>query len=182
MLLYIWSFNKLFAILLAGVRKIVLATNIAETSITIDDIVYVIDGGRIKMKNYDKEANVVTLLPEWVTLANARQRRGRAGSWVPEEIFNKWSGNIYIYIYIYIYMCRYIYIFIYVSIYLSLYLFMRISFLIIYDSMLPLKVHYVRDGHGRNTLGIPWSFLTPSYHFTSSLPPVPLHCCIPFTQ
>lgn len=62
-----------------GVRKIVLATNIAETSITIDDIVYVIDGGRIKMKNYDKEANLVTLLPEWVTLANARQRRGRAG-------------------------------------------------------------------------------------------------------
>lgn len=56
-----------------------LATNIAETSITIDDIVYVIDGGRIKMKNYDKEANVQTLLPEWVTLANARQRRGRAG-------------------------------------------------------------------------------------------------------
>ncbi|KAK8400341.1 hypothetical protein O3P69_003203 [Scylla paramamosain] len=62
-----------------GVRKIILATNIAETSITIDDIVYVIDGGRIKMKNYDKEANLVTLLPEWVTLANARQRRGRAG-------------------------------------------------------------------------------------------------------
>lgn len=64
---------------LAGVRKIVLATNIAETSITIDDIVYVINAGRIKMKNYDKEANLVTLLPEWVTLANARQRRGRAG-------------------------------------------------------------------------------------------------------
>ncbi|XP_069186180.1 ATP-dependent DNA/RNA helicase DHX36 isoform X2 [Procambarus clarkii] len=62
-----------------GVRKIVLATNIAETSITIDDIVYVIDGGRIKMKNYDKEANLSTLLPEWVTIANAKQRRGRAG-------------------------------------------------------------------------------------------------------
>ncbi|XP_076061555.1 ATP-dependent RNA helicase Rhau [Oratosquilla oratoria] len=63
----------------AGVRKIVLATNIAETSITIDDIVYVVDCGRIKMKNFDKEANLSTLLPEWVTLANARQRRGRAG-------------------------------------------------------------------------------------------------------
>lgn len=62
-----------------GVRKIVLATNIAETSITIDDIVYVIDSGRMKMKNYDKEANLTTLLPEWVTLANAKQRRGRAG-------------------------------------------------------------------------------------------------------
>ncbi|KAK7086921.1 hypothetical protein SK128_013296 [Halocaridina rubra] len=62
-----------------GVRKIVLATNIAETSITIDDIVYVIDSGWIKVKNYDREGNVQTLLPEWVALANARQRRGRAG-------------------------------------------------------------------------------------------------------
>lgn len=72
------NFNIL-TISFAGVRKIVLATNIAETSITIDDVVYVVDCGRIKMKNYDKEANLVTLLPEWVTLANARQRRGRAG-------------------------------------------------------------------------------------------------------
>ncbi|KAB7504711.1 ATP-dependent RNA helicase DHX36, partial [Armadillidium nasatum] len=62
-----------------GVRKIILATNIAETSITIDDIVYVIDSGYIKMKNYDKISNISTLLPEFVALANARQRRGRAG-------------------------------------------------------------------------------------------------------
>ncbi|RXG57045.1 Bestrophin-3, partial [Armadillidium vulgare] len=62
-----------------GVRKIILATNIAETSITIDDIVYVIDSGYIKMKNYDKNSNTSTLLPEFVALANARQRRGRAG-------------------------------------------------------------------------------------------------------
>ncbi|CAL4148794.1 unnamed protein product, partial [Meganyctiphanes norvegica] len=62
-----------------GVRKIVLATNIAETSITIDDVVYVVDCGKIKMKKYDKETNLQTLLPEWVTLANAHQRRGRAG-------------------------------------------------------------------------------------------------------
>ena len=63
----------------AGVRKIVLATNIAETSITIDDIVYVINSGYIKMKNFDKELNIATLQPEFVSLANARQRRGRAG-------------------------------------------------------------------------------------------------------
>ncbi|KAB7496919.1 ATP-dependent RNA helicase DHX36, partial [Armadillidium nasatum] len=61
------------------VRKIILATNIAETSVTIDDIVYVIDSGYIKMKNYDKKSNISTLLPEFVALANARQRRGRAG-------------------------------------------------------------------------------------------------------
>uniref|UniRef100_A0A0A9XY87 RNA helicase n=1 Tax=Lygus hesperus TaxID=30085 RepID=A0A0A9XY87_LYGHE len=62
-----------------GMRKIVLATNIAETSITIDDVVYVIDCGKIKIKNFDVDGNVSTLKEEWVSLANARQRRGRAG-------------------------------------------------------------------------------------------------------
>lgn len=62
-----------------GVRKIILATNIAETSITIDDVVFVIDCGKIKIKNFDVSGNVSTLKEEWVSLANARQRRGRAG-------------------------------------------------------------------------------------------------------
>ena len=60
-------------------RKIILATNIAETSITIDDIAFVIDCGYIKMKNFDKELNITTLESEFVAIANARQRRGRAG-------------------------------------------------------------------------------------------------------
>lgn len=60
-------------------RKIILSTNIAETSITIDDVVYVIDCGKHKMKKYCPETNNQTLLPEWVTLANAKQRKGRAG-------------------------------------------------------------------------------------------------------
>jgi ATP-dependent RNA helicase DHX36 len=63
----------------SGLRKIVLATNIAETSITIDDVVYVVDCGKIKMNNFDVNANIATLQPEWVSLANAKQRRGRAG-------------------------------------------------------------------------------------------------------
>jgi ATP-dependent RNA helicase DHX36 len=57
----------------------VIATNIAETSITIDDVVYVVDCGKIKMKNFDVERNLQTLKAEWVSLANAIQRRGRAG-------------------------------------------------------------------------------------------------------
>lgn len=48
-------------------------------SITIDDVVYVIDSGKIKMKNFDVSKNIVTLLPEWVSCANAKQRSGRAG-------------------------------------------------------------------------------------------------------
>ncbi|XP_055346889.1 ATP-dependent DNA/RNA helicase DHX36-like [Paramacrobiotus metropolitanus] len=60
-------------------RKIVIATSIAETSITIDDIVHVIDSGKIKMKDFDVKRNLSTLTAQWVSVSNARQRRGRAG-------------------------------------------------------------------------------------------------------
>lgn len=62
-----------------GVRKIVIATNIAETSITIDDVVHVIDGGKIKETNFDTQNNISTMTVEWVSHANAKQRKGRAG-------------------------------------------------------------------------------------------------------
>nr|CAB3237884.1 ATP-dependent RNA helicase DHX36 [Phallusia mammillata] len=62
-----------------GVTKIVIATNIAETSITIDDIVYVIDCGKSKMNNFNYSKDLNTLGANWLTKANARQRRGRAG-------------------------------------------------------------------------------------------------------
>ena len=64
------------------------ATNIAETSITIDDVVFVIDCGRIKIKNYDVVNNISTLKPEFVSLANARQRRGRAGRFVMPRAYS----------------------------------------------------------------------------------------------
>ena len=66
-----------------GNRKIVIATNIAESSVTIDDIVYVIDSGRAKMKMFDPIRNFATLQPEWISRANARQRLGRAGRLQP---------------------------------------------------------------------------------------------------
>jgi HrpA-like RNA helicase len=62
-----------------GVRKIVISTNIAETSITIDDVVYVIDSGRVKENRYDSTNHMATLLEAWISKASARQRRGRAG-------------------------------------------------------------------------------------------------------
>ena len=62
-----------------GIRKVVVATNIAETSITIDDVVYVIDAGRVKENQYDHEKNMAMLVETWVSLASAKQRRGRAG-------------------------------------------------------------------------------------------------------
>lgn len=49
-----------------GKRKIVLSTNLAETSITIDDIVYVIDSGKVKVKSYDTLTGVTALKAEWI--------------------------------------------------------------------------------------------------------------------
>lgn len=71
-----------------GVRKIILSTNIAETSITIDDVVFVIDCGKMKLTNFNVETNTQTLLPEWVSLANASQRKGRAGRVQPGVCFH----------------------------------------------------------------------------------------------
>ncbi|XP_052212267.1 ATP-dependent DNA/RNA helicase DHX36-like [Dreissena polymorpha] len=75
-----------------GVRKIVIATNIAETSITIDDVVYVIDGGRIKVKGFSPDTNMASLDSQLVSKANARQRRGRAGRVQPGECYHLYSG------------------------------------------------------------------------------------------
>ena len=62
-----------------GTRKVVIATNIAETSITIDDVVYVIDSGKCKENGYDPNTRMQLLLERWVSRASAKQRRGRAG-------------------------------------------------------------------------------------------------------
>ncbi|KAG5505514.1 hypothetical protein GH5_03543 [Leishmania sp. Ghana 2012 LV757] len=60
-------------------RKVVLATSIAETSITIDDIVYVIDSGLMKGTSYDPIGNTSALKATLIGKANGVQRRGRAG-------------------------------------------------------------------------------------------------------
>lgn len=63
----------------AGKRKVIAATNVAETSITIDDIVAVIDTGRVKETRYDSVSNMVILDEVWASRAACQQRRGRAG-------------------------------------------------------------------------------------------------------
>jgi HrpA-like RNA helicase len=62
-----------------GVRKIILATNIAETSLTIEDVAFVIDTGRSKEKSYDPHLKTSTLQESWISQASAKQRKGRAG-------------------------------------------------------------------------------------------------------
>ena len=62
-----------------GTRKIILCTNIAETSVTIDDVEYVIDTGRMKEQQYDASRKMSCLVETLVSRASAKQRKGRAG-------------------------------------------------------------------------------------------------------
>lgn len=56
-----------------NIRKIVLATNMAEASITINDVVFVVDCGKAKETTYDALNNTPCLLPSWISQASARQ-------------------------------------------------------------------------------------------------------------
>ena len=62
-----------------GQHKIILSTNIAETSITIDDVSVVIDSGKMKEESYDPFIKLAFLKTSYVSKASAKQRRGRAG-------------------------------------------------------------------------------------------------------
>ncbi|XP_072567024.1 ATP-dependent RNA helicase DHX30 isoform X2 [Paramormyrops kingsleyae] len=72
----------------SGQRKIVLATNIAETSITINDIVHVVDTGTHKEQRYDPRTKVSCLDTVWVSRSNVIQRRGRAGRCQPGHAYH----------------------------------------------------------------------------------------------
>ncbi|KAF6172302.1 hypothetical protein GIB67_024924 [Kingdonia uniflora] len=74
-----------------GSRKIILSTNMAETAVTIDDVVYVIDSGRMKEKSYDPYSNISTLQSSWVSKASAKQRAGRAGRCQPGICYHLYS-------------------------------------------------------------------------------------------
>lgn len=67
-------------------RKIVVATNVAETSVTIPDVVYVVDGGRVKETQFDAETGMQKLVECWTSRASGRQRRGRAGRTQPGQV------------------------------------------------------------------------------------------------
>lgn len=76
-------------------RKIILSTNIAESSITINDVVYVIDSGREKQKSYDAISHSSALQVQWISKASANQRRGRAGRLRNGVVFRVYSSDRY---------------------------------------------------------------------------------------
>lgn len=76
-------------------RKVVVATNIAETSLTIDGIVYVIDPGFSKQKVYNPRIRVESLLISAISKASAQQRAGRAGRTRPGKCFRLYTEEAF---------------------------------------------------------------------------------------
>lgn len=76
-------------------RLIVLATNIAETSLTIPGIRYVFDCGRAKEKKYDQMTGVQSFRIGWISKASASQRAGRAGRTGPGHCYRLYSSAVY---------------------------------------------------------------------------------------
>jgi ATP-dependent helicase HrpB len=72
-------------------RKVVVATNVAETSITIDGIRVVIDSGLARIARYDPNRGIDTLMVERISRASADQRTGRAGRTAPGTCFRLWT-------------------------------------------------------------------------------------------
>ncbi|KAK0336444.1 putative ATP-dependent RNA helicase DHR1 [Friedmanniomyces endolithicus] len=78
-----------------GSRLIVLATNVAETSLTIPGIRYVFDCGRAKEKRHDNATGVQTFEIDWISKASASQRTGRAGRTGPGHCYRLYSSAVY---------------------------------------------------------------------------------------
>merc|ERR1740128_817474 len=78
-----------------GTRKVVIATNIAETSLTIDGIMYVVDPGFVKQKVYNSKTGMDSLVVTPISQAQAKQRGGRAGRTGPGKSYRLYTERAY---------------------------------------------------------------------------------------
>uniref|UniRef100_A0AAX7VF37 Activating signal cointegrator 1 complex subunit 3 n=1 Tax=Astatotilapia calliptera TaxID=8154 RepID=A0AAX7VF37_ASTCA len=78
-----------------GTRLCVIATNVAETSLTIPGIKYVVDCGRVKKRFYDKVTGVSSFKVTWTSQASANQRAGRAGRTEPGHCYRLYSSAVF---------------------------------------------------------------------------------------
>ncbi|XP_055533489.1 ATP-dependent RNA helicase DHX8 [Wyeomyia smithii] len=78
-----------------GSRKVVIATNIAETSLTIDGIYYVVDPGFVKQKVYNSKTGMDSLVVTPISQAAAKQRAGRAGRTGPGKAYRLYTERAY---------------------------------------------------------------------------------------
>ena len=74
-------------------RKVVVATNVAETSVTIEGIRHVVDSGLARVARYDAERGIGTLFIEPISRASAEQRKGRAGRTAPGTCHRLWTES-----------------------------------------------------------------------------------------
>ncbi|KAG6011876.1 hypothetical protein E4U54_007861 [Claviceps lovelessii] len=79
----------------AGRRKVIFSTNIAEASVTIDGIVYVVDCGFVKLRAYNPRTGIETLGATTISKASASQRAGRAGRTRPGKCFRLYTEQSY---------------------------------------------------------------------------------------
>ncbi|KAJ2453454.1 putative ATP-dependent RNA helicase DHR1 [Coemansia sp. RSA 2336] len=86
---------KVFAPPPPGSRLCVVATNVAETSITIPGIRYVVDAGMVKEKTYDAQTQVQSFEVGWTSQASANQRMGRAGRTGPGHCYRLFSSAVF---------------------------------------------------------------------------------------
>uniref|UniRef100_A0A669DBI2 RNA helicase n=1 Tax=Oreochromis niloticus TaxID=8128 RepID=A0A669DBI2_ORENI len=78
-----------------GTRLCIIATNVAETSLTIPGIKYVVDCGRVKKRFYDKVTGVSSFKVTWTSQASANQRAGRAGRTEPGHCYRLYSSAVF---------------------------------------------------------------------------------------
>ncbi|XP_055678167.1 probable ATP-dependent RNA helicase DHX34 isoform X2 [Lutzomyia longipalpis] len=83
--------DKVFAYAPDGIRKCIVSTNIAETSVTIDGIRFVIDSGKMKEMSYDAACKMQRLKEFWISKASGDQRKGRAGRTGPGICYRLYS-------------------------------------------------------------------------------------------
>ena len=76
-----------------ALRKVVVSTNVAETSVTLDGIRHVIDAGLARVARYDAERGIGTLGLEEISRASADQRKGRAGRTAPGTCWRLWTES-----------------------------------------------------------------------------------------
>ena len=77
-------------------RRIVVSTNVAETSLTIPDVKYVIDTGRVKRRLIDRVTGVSTFKVDWCSQASAQQRAGRAGRTAAGHVYRLFSSSVFL--------------------------------------------------------------------------------------
>ncbi len=79
----------------ANTRKVVLATNIAETSVTVPGVRYVVDCGWVKVKQYRSQLGMSRYCPRQISKSSAIQRAGRAGREGPGKCFRLYTEDSY---------------------------------------------------------------------------------------